>query len=154
MDSATQKSNAESFGTGNGWAAAGVARVIRSLPANYAEERERLAAFVRDIADGCLAYQRPDGLFYNIVDRPDSFVETNLVQMLAFALYTGIHGGWLPASYREPADRMRAAAIAKVDSYGFVQGVCCGAPGFDRSGLSTEAQAFFLMMEAARAKLS
>lgn len=153
VDSATQKSNAELFGTGNGWAAAGMARVIRSLPADYAREREFLADFVREIADGCLAFQRPDGLFHNLVDRPDSFVETNLAQMLAFALYTGIHGGWLPASYREPAERMRAAAVAKVDSFGFVQGVC-GAPGFDQPGVSTEGQSFFLMMEAARTRLS
>lgn len=152
VDSATEESNAEFFGTGNGWAAAGMARVIRSLPPSYAKEREELAAFVGDIADGCLACQRPDGLFHNLVDQPDTFVETNLAQMLAFALYTGIQGGWLPARYRKPADDMRAAAMAKVDSFGFVQGVC-GAPHFDRPGQSTEGQSFFLMMEAARSKL-
>jgi unsaturated rhamnogalacturonyl hydrolase len=145
-------SDPEFFGTGNGWAAAGVARVIRALPSKYESDRTRLAGFVRDIADGCLAYQRPDGFFHNIVNRPDTFIETNLAQMLAFALYTGIKGGWMSVSYLEAANRMRAAAIKKVDSFGFVRGVC-GAPGFDHPGISTEGQAFFLMMEAAAAKL-
>jgi hypothetical protein len=47
---------------------------------------------------------------------------------------------------------MRAAARAKVDSDGFVQGVC-GAPDFRSPGISAEGQAFFLMMSAAAGKL-
>ena len=43
---------------------------------------------------------------------------------------------------------MRFAARAKMDGYGFVQGAC-GAPDFERPGISTEAQAFCILMEAA-----
>jgi len=138
------------WGVGNGWAAAGLTRVITALPAERRAERERLSAFLRELLDGCLAHQRPDGLFHNVLDRPESFVETNLAQMLAFSIYTGVRAGWLPSSYVAAADRMRAAARAKVDQYGFVQGVC-GAPGFDHAGVAAEGQAFFLMMEAAEA---
>jgi rhamnogalacturonyl hydrolase YesR len=139
------------WGVGNGWAAAAITRVIAALPADRKAERERLSAYLKELLDGCLAHQRPDGLFHDVVDAPESFVETNLGQMLAFSIYTGVTGGWLPASYIPAADRMRAAARAKVDRYGFVQGVC-GAPRFDRAGVATEGQAFFFMMEAARAR--
>jgi rhamnogalacturonyl hydrolase YesR len=139
------------WGVGNGWAAAGITRVIAALPVARREDRERLSAFLRELLDGCLAHQRADGLFPNILDQPDSFVETNLAQILAFTIYTGVPGGWLPASYVPAADRMRAAARAKVDQYGFVQGVC-GAPTFDHAGVAAEGQAFFLMMEAAGAR--
>ncbi len=142
----------EFWGGGNGWAAAGLARVIRLLPASRIDDRERLAAFATDLIDGCLAHQRPDGLFHDMVDRPETFLETNLAQMLAFAIYTGILGGWLPQRYRVAADRMRTAARAQMDRFGYVQHVC-GAPDFDRSGTSTEAQAFAIMMEAAGHKL-
>jgi rhamnogalacturonyl hydrolase YesR len=138
------------WGVGNGWAAAGITRVIAALPAARREDRERLSAFLRELLDGCLARQRADGLFHNVLDRPESFVETNLAQILAFTIYTGVPGGWLPASYVAAADRMRAAARAKVDQYGFVQGVC-GAPSFDHAGVAAEGQAFFLMMEVAGA---
>ena len=136
------------WGGGNGWAAAGLARVIRILPKARNSDRERLAAFAKDIIDGCLAHQRPDGLFHDVVDQPNTFVETNLAQMLAFAAYEGISAGWLPREYLARADRMRDAARGKMDSFGYVQGVC-GAPNFDRSGLSAEGQAFAIMMEAA-----
>jgi rhamnogalacturonyl hydrolase YesR len=140
--------DASCWGGGNGWAAAGLARVIRSLPRERKTDRVRLAEFARAIVDGCLAHQRPDGLFYNVVDDPATFVETNLAQMLAYAVYSGVAEGWLRGSYRGHADRMRMAARVKVDAHGFVQGAC-GAPEFDRPGVSTEAQAFFVLMESA-----
>jgi hypothetical protein len=87
------------------------------------------------------------------VDQPATFIETNLAQMLAFAIYEGIAAAWLPASYQPHADRMRAAARLKMDVDGYVQGAC-GAPNFDRPGTSTEAQAFCILMEAAGSKLA
>jgi rhamnogalacturonyl hydrolase YesR len=147
-DGAKRFKREDCWGVGNGWAVAGITRVIMALPDDRKQDRERLAAFVADIIRGCLAHQRPDGLFHNVVDRPDTFVETNLAQMLAFAIYTGVRGGWLAPSYIAAAERMRAAARAKVDDHGFVQGVC-GAPHFDRAGIAVEGQAFFIMMEVA-----
>jgi rhamnogalacturonyl hydrolase YesR len=147
-DQMKQLRDANFWGGGNGWAAAGLARVWRSLPSERRQDRAHLADFAREIVDGCLACQRPDGLFHNVIDQPSTFVETNLAQMLAFAIYEGVSAGWLPAAYRSHADRMRAAARLKMDADGYVQGAC-GAPSFDRSGPSTEAQAFCIMMEAA-----
>ena len=136
------------WGGGNGWAAAGLMRIIRDWPADRAAARARLAGYLRELIDGCLAHQRADGLFQNVVDEPGSFVETNLAQMLAYAIFESARGGWLPAEYIPAAGRMRAAARAKVDRDGFVQGVA-GAPTFDRPGTAPEGQAFFMLMEAA-----
>jgi rhamnogalacturonyl hydrolase YesR len=151
-DGKKQLKDGNFWGGGNGWAAAGLARVWCSLPSERKQDRDRVAAFARDIIDGCLAHQRPDGLFHNELGQPTSFVETNLAQMLAFTIYEGIVAKWLPASYQVHADRMRAAARLKMDADGYVQGAC-GAPNFDRPGPSTEAQAFCILMEAAGSKL-
>ena len=139
------------WGGGNGWAAAGLARTIRSLPSDRGQDREQLAEFCREIVDGCLAHQHADGLFHNVVDQPATFIETNLAQMLAYAVYEGVAQGWLAGSYLEHANRMRAAAREKMDAFGYVQGVCA-APRFDHSGTSTEGQAFCILMEAAGRK--
>ena len=136
------------WGVGNGWAAAGMTRVIGALPPAMGAEKEMVAGFVRDLLDGCLHYQREDGLFHDILDDSATFVETNAGQMLAYTIYRGVRAGWLEAGYLKFADRMRAAAHRLVDSSGLVQGVC-GAPNFNRSGTATEGQAFFLLMEAA-----
>jgi len=138
---------ADLWGVGNGWAAAGMVRVIRTLPETKQADKEKLIGYVRELIDAILPYQREDGLFHDVVDRPDTFVETNVAQMIAYAIYSGVKAGWLDEGYLADANRMRAAAQAKVDEFGFVRGVC-GSPNFDRSGTATEGQAFFLLMEA------
>ena len=137
------------WGVGNGWAVAGMTQVIRNLPREMAGEKNRLGGYVREALDGCLHFLRPDGLFHNVVDDPGAFVETNLAQMLAYAIYRGVWGGWLPAAFLQKAAIMRRAAWSMVDPSGLVQGVC-GSPGFDSPGTAAEGQAFFLLMEAAR----
>jgi rhamnogalacturonyl hydrolase YesR len=136
------------WGGGNGWTAAGIAKIINVLPADRNDLKTTLTGIGKDIIDGCIACMRPDGLFHDIIDDSTSFVETNLGQMIAFSIYTGVKAGWLDASYREKADKMRSAARSKVDSQGVVTGAC-GSPSFDKVGTSTEAQSFFIMMESA-----
>jgi len=140
------------WGVGNGWAAAGMTRVIQSLPATRAEDRARLAGYVQEVVAGCLAHQRADGLFHNVVDKPETFVETNLAQMLSFAIFSGVRDRWLSQKTLGAAQRMREAARGKVDDLGLVQGVC-GSPNFESPGTATEGQAFFLLMESAARRL-
>jgi unsaturated rhamnogalacturonyl hydrolase len=136
------------WGVGNGWAAAGMTRVICALPATMMDKKRRLIGYVKAVLDGCLTHQRADGLFHDVVDDSSTFVETNLAQMLAYTIYRGVAGEWLGTAYRATADGMRQAVHNKLDVYGLVQDVC-GAPHFDHPGTATEGQAFFLLMEAA-----
>ena len=136
------------WGVGNGWAAAGMTRVIRALPESMKGEKKRLAGYIREVLDGCLKRRRPDGLFHDVVDDPKSFVETNLSQMLSYTVFRGVKGGWLPKSYIQEAEIMRRAATGKVDELGYVRDVC-GSPTFEKPGVASEGQAFFILMEAA-----
>ena len=70
--------NRNFWGVGNGWAAAGMARVIKSLPTSMQAEKQELIGYVKALLEGCLAHMRDDGLFHNNIDQKDSFVETNL----------------------------------------------------------------------------
>ncbi|HVP18735.1 MAG TPA: glycoside hydrolase family 88 protein [Spirochaetia bacterium] len=136
------------WGVGNGWALAGMTRVIRTLPDVMARERETLAGYVQEGIDACLSRMRDDGLFHDVIDDPSTFVETNLSQMLSYVLFRGMTGGWITTGRLEQAEKMRRAAQGKVDRFGLVQGVCAS-PHFDRPGTAAEGQAFFLLMEAA-----
>lgn len=146
-------SRKELWGGGNGWTAAGIAKIMNLLPAERKDLYDKLAVYGKEVIDGCLAFMRPDGLFHDVIDDSNSFVETNLSQMLAFAIYTGVKAGWLASAYKEKADIMRSAARSKIDAEGIVQGAC-GSPFFNKPGTSTEAQAFFLMMESALGALN
>ena len=133
------------WGVGNGWAMAGMARVIPTLSGHPA--RERMISRTRQLLDAALPFLREDGLFHDVLDDNTSFVEVNFPQMAAYTIYRGIREGWLPVKYLPYAHRMREAAQAKVDEFGQVTDVC-GAPEFNSSGSATEGQAFYILMEA------
>ena len=142
----------DAWGVGNGWALAGMARVAALLPEDMEEEKARLIGRIGMILAAARPLQRADGLFHDVLDDPASFVEVNFGQMFAYTIYRAVAAGWLEEAWLGPADRARAAALGAVDRYGLVRGVC-GAPRFDRPGVAPEGQAFFLLMEAARAAL-
>lgn len=152
-DEKKRLNRADYWGVGNGWSAAGMTRVIKLLPEQMAAEKKKLIGYTRDVIDGCLKYMRPDGLFHDVVNKPDTFVETNLGQMISYSIFRGIAAGYLDSSYLKPAEIMRKAANDKVDKLGYVHGVC-GVPNFDRPYFAPEGQAFYLLMEAAAGDLA
>lgn len=136
------------WGTGNGWSAAGFCRVIRMLPESMSKEKSILAGYTKDLIDSCIRYMNDDGSFHDVINKPDTFIEVNLSQMIAYSIFRGVAAGFLSKSYISAAEQMRKAANDRVDRYGYIHDVC-GCPGFDRSYYSPEAQAFYLLMEAA-----
>ncbi len=147
-DKTNEFPNRNFWGVGNGWTVMGMTNVLCELPGSYAAEKEKLQNLYIELLEGLLIHMRDDGLFYNVVDNPSTFIETNLSQMLAYSIYRNVDAGWLDKKYLNDANKMRQAAHKKVDSMGYVQDVC-GAPFFNAPGRATEGQAGFLLMEAA-----
>jgi len=153
-DGPNNKFEREDFwGVGNGWTAAGLTRVIKTLPGNRMEDKKRLIGYVKEVMDGCLKYLRSDGMFHNVVNKPDTFPEVNLSQMISYSIFRGVDRGYIDRSYLEKADIMRKAANDHVDHLGYVQQVC-GVPSFDRPYVAPEGQAFYLLMETAAKDLA
>lgn len=147
-DDLQQYGREDFWGVGNGWAVAGLTRMIAMVPPERPEEREWLIQFLRDNLAGILACQREDGLFHDVLDDPATFVDTNVGQMMAYSVYRGVARGYLDKALLLPADKARSAAQGKVDRFGFVQEVC-GLPMFDHSYIAPEGQVFYILMETA-----
>lgn len=140
------------WGVGNGWAAAGMTRIAAILPPEYSAQKLILTKRIRTLLDAALPLQRTDGLFYDVLDDPNSFPEINSGQMFAYSIYQGVKGGWLPDSYLDSAEHIYQTAQKQIDDYGLVHNVC-GMPTFDKPGTAPEGQAFYILMDAARAQL-
>lgn len=138
------------WATGNGWAAAGIARALRiggdGVPS---EMRGRWQRNTKDLLDAVARWERPDGRFHDVLDAPETFSDGTAGLMFAYAAFTGIADGWLPGDYADAASRWLDAALALVGDHGVVRGVA-GAPHFTSEGHSAEAQAFALLALAAR----
>jgi rhamnogalacturonyl hydrolase YesR len=83
-----------SWGRGNGWMAAGMAEILRSLPENH-PEREKIMAGYHKMMAALLKYQDKDGMWRQIIDDPAAWKETSGTAMFTYAMITGVKHGWL-----------------------------------------------------------
>jgi rhamnogalacturonyl hydrolase YesR len=141
--------NPACWGVGNGWAIAGLTRLIEALPDG--KDKVRYISVVRQTVTAALAYC-DSGLFHYYLDEPDTFIEVNFAQMLCYTIAKGVKQGWLPEKLLEDAKAIRQTVQKYVTPYGFVTQVC-GAPSFDKPGMAPEGQAFYILMETAWKKL-
>lgn len=140
------------WGVGNGWALSGLARLIDLVPKELQEKKEELIEKAALLLKNVLKYRCREG-FHDIVDDQNSFIEVNLAQMVAYTIYRGISSGWLKAAeWLETAEELRKVCEDNLDEYGIIRNVC-GTPDFNQLGTAPEAQAFYIMMEAAAKKL-
>jgi rhamnogalacturonyl hydrolase YesR len=138
---------AEFWGVGNGWAISGLSRLIKGLPSNNKEARTRYIDIVSKTIDAALPL-KDQGLFHNFLDKPDSFLELNFAQMLAYTIAKGVKQGWLPNDLMKEAEDIRKTVNKHVNQYGFITPVCA-APDFNRPGIAPEGQSFYILMESA-----
>ena len=114
------------WGRGNGWVAAGMAELLRSLPKNHSK-RARILQGYRTMMASLLKYQAADGLWRQLIDRPDVWAETSSTGMFTFAMVTGVKNGWLPAKTYGPAARKAwLGLIQHIDSEANMHDVCVG----------------------------
>jgi unsaturated rhamnogalacturonyl hydrolase len=114
------------WGRGNGWYAAGMTELLRSLPKNH-PRRARIMQGYKTMMAALLKYQAEDGLWRQLVDRPDVWAETSGTGMFAFALVTGVKEGWLDAKTYGPAARKAWLGLVKhLDAQANVREVCVG----------------------------
>src|SRR5580698_9125624 len=76
-------------------------------------QKQQLVQIARSLVDCLLKYKRSDWLFHNIIDDPGSFVEVNLTQMLAYAIYRGLVADGFPANMKNPRDHSGRPFLAR-----------------------------------------
>ncbi|HXR06837.1 MAG TPA: glycoside hydrolase family 88 protein [Candidatus Acidoferrum sp.] len=114
------------WGRGNGWVAAGMTELLRSLPDNH-PRRARILAGYKKMMASLLKFQGEDGLWRQLIDHPESFPETSGSGMFAFAMITGVKDGWLdePAC-GAAARRAWLALVQKINDQSDISDVCEG----------------------------
>ena len=117
------------WGRGDGWMAAGMALVLDRLPED-SPHRARIMEGYRLMMATLLKYQRPDGLWCQLVDRPDdarNWGETSATAMFAYAYLVGIRHDWLEAAtYGAAARKAWESLCARLDEHANLADVCEG----------------------------
>jgi unsaturated rhamnogalacturonyl hydrolase len=114
------------WGRGNGWVAAGMAELLRSLPANH-PKRARIMAGYLAMMKSLVALQGKDGMWRQLLDHPEAWPESSSTGMFTFAMITGVKNGWLDRKiYGRAARKGWLALVANLDASGDIRNVCEG----------------------------
>lgn len=114
------------WGRGDGWMAAGMSELLRSLPKNN-PNRARIMEGYKTMMASLLKYQAESGMWRQLIDDPESWPETSSTGMFTFAMITGVKNGWLDAKTYGPAARKAwLALITYINEDADVREVCEG----------------------------
>ena len=114
------------WGRGDGWMAVGMADLLGYLPADH-KDRPRIMKGYLTMMESLKKYQAPGGMWNQLIDEPDCWVETSGSAMFTYAFIVGVKQGWLDAKEYAPAARKAwLAMIPYIDERNNVTEVCVG----------------------------
>ena len=114
------------WGRGDGWFAAGMAEMLRTLPQDH-PQRARILAGYRSMMAALLKFQGKDGMWRQLIDHEEAWPESSGSAMFTFAMITGVKNGWLDAATYGPAARKGwLAVVGYIDQNNDVTSVCAG----------------------------
>jgi unsaturated rhamnogalacturonyl hydrolase len=114
------------WGRGDGWVAAGMAEMLRSLPANH-PQRARIMEGYHNMMKSLLQYQDKNGMWHELIDHPEAWPETSSSAMFTFAMITGVKNGWLNKKpYAKAARKGWLGVVSYLDSNADLRNVCQG----------------------------
>ena len=114
------------WGRANGWALMTLVEILEVLPESH-PQRAYLLDMLRAHIKALAALQSPEGLWHQLLDRNDTYLETSASAIFCYAFAKAINRGWVDAQAYGPAVLLAWNAVAaKVDAQGMVQGTCVG----------------------------
>ena len=111
---------------GAGWMAVGMSDLLRDLPIEH-KDRPRIMEGYLAMMKSLKEFQRPDGMWNQLIDQADFWPETSGTAMFTYAFIIGVQQGWLDAATYGPAARKAwLAMVAHIDERNNVTEVCIG----------------------------
>lgn len=113
------------WGRGAGWMLMSMADLLSVMPENHPDRAKVLDQYRRAVA-GVGAVQGGTGLWHQLLDRTDSYLETSASAMFTFAIARGVNRGWLSTAWAPVAQTGWQAVARRVRSDGQIEGICVG----------------------------
>ena len=111
------------WGRGNGWYIMAITDLLTFIPQDHPKRKEVLNDY-RSFIKGIVLMQGKEGLWYQILDKPDSYQETSCSGMFTYCILKGINEGWLDDSYFPAAKKGWYGLLSVVNENNELTGVC------------------------------
>ena len=109
----------------NGWMLMAQADLLTMLPKDHPKRAELIDNFKRQV-DGVVQYQGRNGLWYQILDKTDSYEEITGTAMFVFAIARGVREGWINKDYIYAAEQGLKGMMTKMSDEGNITAICVG----------------------------
>ena len=113
------------WGRGNGWVTVTLVETLSAMPEND-PLRPQLLDILRKQIDGLKKVQAPDGMWRQVLDKPELWDETSCTAMFAYGIARAVNRGWIDATNMAVARSAFAAIVKNVTPDGAVNGTCQG----------------------------
>ena len=113
------------WGRGNAFAALGFAEALSYLHP-HGDEADLAANHVAHL-QALAAQQDESGLWRQLIDDPETYLEHSATTMIGYAVARGLVGGWLPEEpWRRVAEQAWQGAAQRIGARAELDGVCIG----------------------------
>jgi rhamnogalacturonyl hydrolase YesR len=86
------------WGRANGWMVMAQCQLLDVLPDNHPQKPE-LIALLKEHLIGLSRYQTSNGMWRQLLDKSDSFLESSSTAMFTYGVAKAINSGWIPNIY-------------------------------------------------------
>jgi unsaturated rhamnogalacturonyl hydrolase len=121
-----QRNGVAHWGRCNGWVMMAKVHLLNALPADHPGR----AAVIHDLEQqilGIAQYQNADGLWHQLLDKNDSYVETSSSAMFTYCIARAVNQGWIDARYGSIARAgWEGLKKHKIHADGQVDDICIG----------------------------
>ena len=109
----------------NGWINWTLSDALMIIPPDYLGY-DQVHEIYKKVMAGIVKYQSNTGLWYQVLDRDDSFKETSSSAMFTLAIARGVLNGWLSEDYQEYALKGWNGVSGNITDDGVVKDICRG----------------------------
>lgn len=113
------------WGRGNAFAAMGFGETLTYLPADHPQRDRLLESHLRHL-EGLKSHQDESGMWRQVVNRSDSYLEHSATSMIGYTLARGLRLGWLGSEWRSVLDAAWSGASDRIGPGCELEHVCGG----------------------------
>jgi len=114
------------WGRCNGWVMMAQVHLLNFLPKNH-PQREALRKNLEQQILGIAKYQNEDGLWHQVLDKTDSYLESSCSAMFVYSIARAVNEGWIDKRYASIATRgWEGLKEHKITLDGQLKDICVG----------------------------
>jgi unsaturated rhamnogalacturonyl hydrolase len=114
------------WGRCNGWVMLAQVRLLDALPENHPQRKKLIELLERQILS-VSKYQNADGLWYQLLDKNDSYPESSCTAMFVYGVAKAVNKGWIDKRYASIAvSGWEGLKKKEINEKGQLKDICVG----------------------------